>query len=341
MRALALLCVLSFGGALQAAVDGPEGAPWVDRFEPFGAARGETVEVQIVGEKLDAPVEVAFDDPNLVWVETLASGPELIRGKVHVADGTSLGPHIVTLHTAAGRANSRLFYVDALPSVAEAEPNDVLQQAQAITLQPQVVHGMLPEAPDRDFYRFQAKAGERWVFDVRSIEYGGFLECFLALLDADGKKVALNDDRDEYLETPTLEHVFREDGEYLLLVDQYRGPQGVNCNRNCGYMLRMSQTPLLSAALPMGARRGATVEVSLRGSGLEGLRKATLRPVRSAEYYRLTFPYTMPLEPAGLASTPIEGFVLAYDRVRFTIPRARPPAFGAYGSRRPAAWRMR
>jgi hypothetical protein len=328
MRALAFwlgLAVLS----LQGAVDGPEGAPWVNRLEPFGAARGETVEVALVGETLDSPLEVIFDNPSITWIETVSAGTETIRGRVRVAPDAPLGPHIVTLRTANGRANSRLFYVDAFPSINEAEPNDVPEKAQGLELRPQVVHGMLPESPDRDFYRFRAKSGERWVFDVRSIEYGGFLECDLALLDDGGGQIAFNDDRDEYLETPTLEHVFQADGEYLLRVDQYRGPQGVNCNKNCGYMLRISQTPRLTSAFPLGAKSGSSVTVSLRGSALEGLRGVRLLPVRSGEYYRLTFPYTMPLRPEGLPPVAaIEGKILEASReearVRFDIPPDAP-----------------
>jgi hypothetical protein len=94
-------------------------------------------------------------------------------------------------------------------------------------------------------------------------------------------------------------------------------------------MLRISQTPLLEAMQPMGARRGSTAAVSLRGSGLKGLRSVKLLPTRSAEYYRLTFPFTMPLEPGGLrAVAPIEGKVLSTSsdeaQVRFAIPEDAP-----------------
>src|SRR5690606_3388437 len=49
----------------------------------------------------------------------------------------------------------------------------------------------------------------------------------------------------------------------------------------------------------------------------------------SAEYYRLTFPYTMPLRPEGLAASPaIEGKILEASadraRARFDIPADAP-----------------
>lgn len=330
MRTAAVLLITSALVLQGAAKDDPEESAWVDRMQPFGGARGETVEVTLVGRDLTGPLDVVFDDPRLAWSDTVSIDGETVSGRVRIAADAPLGPHIATLRTQRGRTNSRLFYVDAFHSVSEIEPNDLPDAAQPIDLQSQVLYGMLPDLPDRDFYRFAAKAGERWVFDVRSIEYGGFLECNLTLLDSHGRAVRFSDDRDDYLETPTLEHTFRETGDYLLAVDQYRGPQRVNCNNNCGYMLRISQTPTLRAAFPLGAKRGSASTISIRGSGLEGLRSVKLLPVRSAEYYRLTFPYSMPLEPDGLARHPaIEGKLLgpAADdgaQVRFDIPAEAP-----------------
>lgn len=293
MRLPVVILGLALAGL--AAADEPPGAPWIDRLEPFGAARGETVEVRIVGKRLERTESVDFDSDNLVWLETLSAEPEALHGRILVKSKTGLGAHTVDLRAPNGRSNGRLFYVDDLPSRSEGDDNDSLATAQRIDLEPQVLHGSLPKAPDRDFYRFEARAGERWVFDVRSIEYGGFLESEISLLDPAGERVAFSDDRDDYLETPTLEHVFDSDGDYILAVDQYRGPQGVNCASNCGYMLRISQTPIVEAAFPLGARRGSSVRLSLRGRGLDTLESVWLAPARNAEHSRLTFPFTLPV----------------------------------------------
>jgi len=324
MKLRNLLVALLLAGVCLA--EEPPNAPWLDRLEPFGAAQGETLEVRIVGERLGAVESVALDTDRIVWLETLAAEPDSVTGRVRVAENAALGAHTIHLTAPNGRSNSRLFYVDALPSRSEAEPNDAAETAQAIELEPQVLHGALPELVDRDSYSFQAKAGERWVFDVRSIEYGGFLESELSLLDAEGRLVAFNDDRDDYLETPTLEHVFERDGTYRLLIDQYRGPQRVNCDANCGYMLRISQAPRLEAAHPLGARRGATVRMSLRGSGMAELESVWLVPARNAEHSRLTFPHTIPVradqEPAP--DVRIEGKILARSDAEAEVELAVP-----------------
>lgn len=314
--------------ALIAALGGAEEPPWLHRLEPFGAARGETIELNIVGERLPASPQILFDSAGLEWVETLAAGSESIRGRLRVAAGAAPGPRLITARGANGRSNARLFWIDPLPSTREAEPNDRRFQAQLLELRPQVLHGALLELADVDVYRFAARSGERWTFDLRSIEYGGFLESELTLLNSAGVEIAFNDDRDDYLETPLIEHVFAEGGDYFLRVDQYRGPQRVNCAKNCGYMLRMYQGPRVTAMSRLGARRGSDVELAVFGSSLARVESAYLASLSNGEYYRLTFPHTIPVTPSARwrsgSTEPIEARILERGdgelRLRFAIP---------------------
>ncbi len=313
--------------------------PWVDRFEPLGGQQGTTVAVEIVGNNLADPLDVTFDSPHLVWENGEAASDSKITGRIRIDSQAEPGPHIATLLTAAGRANSRLFYVDEFPSTYEVEPNDLIARAQKIELEPQTLQGAMHELADIDCFRFDARAGERWTFDLRSLEYGGFLENNLTLLDAAGRRVAFNDDRDDYLETPFLEHTFDNAGSYYLKLDQYRGPQRVNCAKNCGYMLRISQLPTVDAVFPLGARAGSSVEVSLRGRALEAIEEVYLTPVRGAEYYRLTFPYTIPVMGGANRRARIAGKVLERGpsecRVGFDIPQRAPKGLWRLWTRGP------
>ncbi len=298
--------------------------PWLDRIEPFGGTQGALTEVLLVGRNLSVPATLEFDAPDLSW-ETLALAEDgTLRGLVRIGPSAVPGPHIATLSTPLGRSNSRLFYVDELASRVETEPNSTLAAAQRIRLEAQVLHGLMEPLADVDYFAFEAKAGERWTFDLRSIEYGGFLEGNLTLLDAGGGRIAFNDDRDDYLETPFLEHVFEESGLHHLKLDQYRGPQRVNCAANCGYMLRIGNLPMVDAASPLGGRIGSEVQVSLHGRGLNDIEHAWLAPVRRAEYYRLTFPFTIPLRTDQELAVRIEGRIghrsEGHAEVRFDIP---------------------
>ncbi len=295
---LALACALALAGAF--AAEDPSD-PWIDRIEPLGGQLATAVEVTLVGSNLERPATLEFDSPHLAWQATGTAGQGALTGRIVIGADAPLGPHIATLRTPRGLSNSRMFYVDRFASTPEVEPNDTIASAQTIRLGPQTIQGGMYQLKDIDTYRFEARAGERWTFDLRSIEYGGFLENDMSLLDSDGNRVAFNDDRDEYLETPFIEHTFERSGTYYLKLDQYRGPQRVNCHKNCGYMLRIGNLPVAHAAFPPGARAGRQVELSLRGRWLQDVERIWLAPVRRSEYYRLTFPYTIPLRGTDAA----------------------------------------
>ena len=264
--------------------------PHVVRVAPLGGQAGTTVEVEFRGTGLGRVRAVEFDTPELAWLGATAATEKSVKGRVRIGAGAALGPHRVRLITEAGPANTRLFNVNQFPGVEEVEP------VTAIELRPQVVHGEMGTLADQDFLKFRGRAGERWVFDLQSMERGGFLECGLALLDGEGREVAYNEDQDEYLESPRLAVTFPRDGEYTLKIDQYRGPQGASCGGDCGYQLQISRLPVVTGMFPLGARPGSEYRVTVYGEGLEGTTGAYLRRARGAEHYRLTFPYTMPVD---------------------------------------------
>ena len=297
--------------------------PHLSRVAPLGGQAGTTVEVEFTGDKLSPLRTVQFDSPDLEWLGATAATEKSVKGRVRIAAGAALGPHRFRLITAAGPANSRLFNVNQFPSTPEVEP------VTAIELRPQVVHGDMKDLADQDFLKFSARAGERWLFDLQSIERGGFLECSLSLYDSAGRELAYNEDQDEYLETPRLAFTFPASGQYTLKIDQYRGPQGVSCEQNCGYQLQISRLPVVTAMHPLGARPGAAYRVTVRGEALETTTGAYLQRVRAAEHYRLTFPFSMPVDGRDRPAAPLKATQLRADRDRveatFAIPANAPP----------------
>jgi hypothetical protein len=302
----------------------PQTGPWILRLEPLGGMRGTTVTMELTGERFGKLEGAWFDTPDLRWVETIEASATMVRGRIAIAPEAALGPHLVHLRTTAGRTNTRLFNVVQFPLTAETEPNDPPGKPQEIELRPQGINGYLKQGRDIDVYRFAAKAGQRWVFDLRSIEYGSHLECEMSMTNDAGRLVAFNDDRDDYIETPLIEHRFKEDGFYRLKLDQYRGPQGVDCAQNCGYLLQISQLPLVLSADPMGFRPGAATHVRILGKQLDEIQQAWLSPVRAGENYRLTFPFTIPLHVGADRTARVDGRILrraeSEAEVEFTVP---------------------
>ena len=89
-------------------------------------------------------------------------------------------------------------------------------------------------------------------------------------------------------------------------------------------MLRIGDLPVVEAAYPLGARIGSSLEVSLHGRALDSVESVWLAPVRRAEYYRLTFPFTVPLRtdqrPEGRIQGEVSGRGYGEATVRFGIP---------------------
>jgi hypothetical protein len=224
-----------------------------------------------------------------------------------------------------------MFNVGQFASILEIESNDRPEQAQPIPALPAEIQGRLDGSADIDIYALHVRASERWIFDFRSIEYGSSVEAKMILFDAKANRVAFNDDRDDFDETPFLEHTFDTGGTYYIKLDQYRGPRGFNFGKNCAYTLRISALPSISYAAPFGARVGRTTRIKLFGTALDKVEKVYLTELRRGEYSRMTYPYTMPIHfrpdpPSASQLARIDGEIISrrpdQAEVLFNLPMA-------------------
>lgn len=98
----------------------------------------------------------------------------------------------------------------------EFEPNDAAEQASPLAL-PGAINGRFAMAKDRDFYQFEAAAGQRWLFLGQTRRLGSPADLFLRLYKADGALLAEVDDTGP--EEGILNHTFAEAGTYRLMVE--------------------------------------------------------------------------------------------------------------------------
>ncbi|MEP6538966.1 MAG: hypothetical protein ABJF23_26760 [Bryobacteraceae bacterium] len=330
MRLSCLAASLWLGVAFAAA-----NAPDLVRVYPLSGQAGTTVQVEILGNRLSNITGAEFDSPDLVWQKTTNSAPGKVTGEVWIASSAALGAHRVRLTGLDGPSNSAIFNVDQFPSIAESEPNDVWNEAQRISSFPVQVQGRLDGAADIDIYAFMVKSGERRVFDLRAIENGSAVETRMILMDAAGKQIVFNDDRNDYNENPLIEHTFPAGGEYYVKLDQYRGPRGFNFGKNCAYTLRISALPVIATVYPLAVRRGTSPVIRLSGTGLETLSKVYLTEIREAEYARMTYPYTMPIRFG-----PDSQQVKVEGRIRNAGPATAEASFVIPSTVRPGLWRL-
>ncbi len=270
-------------------------SPSIARVFPLGGEQGTSVAIEISGEYLSNAADVEFDCEDLTWTRTVEARSGRLSGTVAIAPDASLGPHLLRVRTTEGYSPSALFNVGQFGDEVEVEPNDRLSGAQELSAFPVEVQGALEGAVDVDTYAINVREGERRAFEMRSIEYGSAVEAKMFLLDGDGRQVAFNDDRNDYLETPFVEHTFEKGGRYYLKIDQYRGPRGFNFGKSSTYTLRISDLPTIEYVSPLGAEVGRAARISLHGSGLGAVEDVYVTSLRGAEYARMTYPYTMPV----------------------------------------------
>lgn len=291
------------------------------RLHPLGGRAGTAVEIEILGTHLDTATSVEFDCADLEWKHTTSRDKGKLTGVIAIAPGASLGGHMLRVMTAHGPTSSLLFNVGQFPAFIESDHR-------AVPSLPAEIYGRLDGPTDHDTYWFTAKAGERWLFDLRAMEHGSAVEARMMLVNGKGERLVYNDDRDQFDENPLIEHTFAEAGLYGVKLDQYRGPRGFTFGKNNAYILRISALPRLRWVSPLGARRGSTARLTIDASSLAQIREVYLTELRRGEYARMTYPHTMPVafrnDPARSGSVRRINGRFAAGIAEFAIPASAP-----------------
>ena len=93
----------------------------------------------------------------------------------------------------AGESGKLPLHLDNLAQVAESEPNDSASQSNPATL-PADVWGVLAARGDVDRFSFDAKSGQKLLFDIAADRIGSKANILLTLFDAQGRVLADNND---------------------------------------------------------------------------------------------------------------------------------------------------
>ena len=171
------------------------------------------------------------------------------------------------------------FALDTLPECVDAEPNNTTAQAQKVALGT-IVNGRSDCPGDCDVFSFRGKAGQMIVAEVLARRLDSPLDSMLALTDAQGKVLALNDD----YEDPGVGLNTHHADSYLMAELPADGTYYVHLSETCrkggpayAYRLRIS-TPRPDFALrvvPSGVgfrsrSYGSTYVYAIRKDGFDG-----------------------------------------------------------------------
>ncbi|MGI9455333.1 MAG: hypothetical protein ACR2NU_02160 [Aeoliella sp.] len=106
-----------------------------------------------------------------------------------------------------------------LPVTREAEPNNAAAEATTGEA-PGAFCGIIEQPGDQDHFRFAAKNGQVLHFRLRARSIGSPLDSVMRLFDAEGKRLAGNDD-DSGLPDSYLRFQAPADGEFIVQVDDH------------------------------------------------------------------------------------------------------------------------
>lgn len=254
-----LLSILAFAGATTPAA---AQAPTLTAAYPPGIQAGAAAQVSLAGANLKDVVALVASGAGITIEKADGGDDKNLPVKIAATPDAAPGVREIRVVTKNGVSNAARIWVGLWPDRLEKEPNDALDQAEALEKLPATVNGRLDKATDVDSYRFHAKAGETWVFSLNAADLYSETDGHLVLRDKTGRQLAYS--LDTFGRDPVLIHEFDKPGEYVLSVRDslYRG------GPNFTYRLTVGQQPRIVRYVPMGGRRGTEVRVRVAGVNL-------------------------------------------------------------------------
>ncbi len=241
---------------------------------PTGGKQGTTVDVTITGTDLEDVSKLHFSTPGITAVQKSVppglgqSGPQGVPGQFTVTIPADAKPGICELRAIGkyGVSNPRSFVVGTQNEITEAEPNNTPDKATEVPLGT-VVNGLSNGATDQDFFKFNAKQGQRVIVDCWAYRIDSRMDASLVLYDASGKELERN--RDTNRRDPLLDFIVPADGAYYVEVHDflYQG------DAEHFYRIMIGTDAYLDYVFPPSGLPGSKGSYTLYGRNLPGGQK--------------------------------------------------------------------
>lgn len=267
------LSVMLLGAALLAnPLAAQTSFPMITHAYPVALQRGTTTEISVDGQMNFAGTYKALFEGSGITGEVTSPPPvpnaviKSVKMKVAVAKEAALGVREFRIATSLGLSSvGQLVIVDD-PVIVESANNNSVAQAQAIKL-PSVLVGKLEVVEDLDYFKFEAKEGEIFTFEMfcarlqdKIHDLQKHAKPMLTLIDAEGRELAANDHF--FFADPLLSYKIPKTGTYYLQVREstYDGdPRWV-------YAIVATNQAHVSHLFPMAGNPGQVIDVEPIGS---------------------------------------------------------------------------
>ena len=328
--------------------------PHIDAVAPHVLKAGETTVVTLYGRNLGGEIvkESGFDGRPIEKKVVTITAPGVTE-----PDSTEPGRGLISSITAlrrgfdhlesspSGSSNPVFLSLTTDRVVVEQEPNDDAEHPQHVTL-PCDISGVFGKPGDLDIYRFKAKKGESWVFDVGAERIGSPADPVVTLQQVDEKgtprDVASGEDTADRtgqnrFNTATVDATLRwsasEAGTYQVVVnDLYSSRRGdvrlsyrlqIRPERPDFRLVVLPESPNLPDALTLNAGgRSVAILIALREDGFNNairVEAAELPPGVKCDPIMIPAGQAMSaiVFEAALDAKPIVGLVRLIGRSRF------------------------
>jgi hypothetical protein len=172
--------------------------PFVSNIYPMGLPIGQETSIELVGTSL----------------------PENPQSKVILPADTSAGPVWEQLTFNDAVTNPVAAFATTLPVTLESDADNTTPAGSQQVAVPAGINGRISEDSDVDCFRFEAKKGEKYTFEVRARRYHSSLDPYLRIISLDGKQLSENDDlRDfkrSFADSRIENWIVPADGEYAI-----------------------------------------------------------------------------------------------------------------------------
>jgi hypothetical protein len=235
-------------------------SPQLDLILPRGITRGTEIVLSFHGARLSDTREVLLYYPGIKVSKVQVANDGQVKVSAKIAPDCRLGEHAMRLRTASGISELRTFFVGALPTIDEKEPNNDFATAQKIPLNV-TVNGTI-DSEDVDYFVVDAKKGQRLTVEVEGMRLATTMfDPYVAILDARRFELVASDDSPLLGQDAVASVIVPADGRYFVQVrDSAYGGNG-----SCHYRLHVGTFPRPLGLLPAGGRPGEDLKVRFLG----------------------------------------------------------------------------
>jgi hypothetical protein len=227
---------------------------------PRGVQRGAEADIVLRGQRLADAQELFLYDPSITVTTLKAGNATEIQAHIKVAADAPLGERQVRVRTATGISELRTFYVVPFPVVESKKPNNKFDTPQPIDLNVTVAGTI--ENEEVDYFRVEAKKGQRITAEVQGMRLGGAVfDPYVAILDTSRFELATSDDTALALQDPIASIIAPADGPYIIQIrESSYGGSG-----DSRYLLHIGTFPRPKGVYPLGGKIGEDLALQFIG----------------------------------------------------------------------------